>query len=107
MKIQKFNESLESSLTEKDIFNHIDENQKICKVLTEYLCWKKFGDLSELEDLDVTNFYYNGSRKFRIEYFEPESNGTEVEFVEGKDYDEMLEFLSNPNLFLQKRKYNL
>jgi len=84
---------------------NIEDRKLFTELLKKYLYYK----LGEKEDdssgyyIYIFSFYFKEG-KFIISY---EQGGEESEYFIVQDYDELLKFIENPDLFKEQEKYNL
>lgn len=84
------------------LYNHCDEHMYLIDTIEDYLRWKieDYRDDNYCEDISF--FFY--PNRFMINFTDNESDSNTYRV---DDYDEMLEFLNDPDLFLDPIKYNL
>jgi len=129
MKIQRFNdwtyEKLKEVVLNSEDFRKRDSDQiknmnYLIRILKRYLKWRN-DDFEKDEDFDITKLFFY-KNEFIIEceynYYEDDStasmsdDGTDYRDdnsfqIKDIDYDEMIEFLSNPDALEKSKKYNL
>ena len=91
---------------EQRLKNTISEFSTFQKLFETYLYWK-FNDLEYLNDdshyIFIYEFYFKED-KFVIKY---DYCGDYDEWYIVTDYDEMLQFIEDPDLFIEQEKFNL
>ena len=128
MKIKRFNHINENSNInwEAKFQKHYDLKVKVRNdledmyddarpLLTKYLeIVGSYGDISELENVDIDDIYvdsfeyYPGNpyMKFMIKYTIQKDDSFSLD-LNDKEFDDLLEFLRDPELYINANKYNL
>ena len=79
--------------------SHIEDRKNLSELLSKYVKYKTNNN----NNVDVYDYYFDKKNKFYIHYYDETQNIYGV--VE--DYDELINFLKNPELFIKSKKYNL
>ena len=84
------------------LFEHCEEHMYLINTFEDYLRYKiiNYKDNDFCGEID----FFFSNQNFLINFTD---NQDEHNTYQVKNYEEMLEFLSNPDLFLNARKYNL
>lgn len=82
------------------LFNHCEEYKYLTKTIEYYLRWKidDYGDDNGCYNI---NFFFDGNL---ISYSDDDFDDNEYQV---EDYDEMIDFLNDPDFFINSKKYNL
>ena len=86
-------------LTFDELFDHCEKYKQLINDIALYLRWKINDDDNEAY-YDIS-FFFDGDV---IQYSDDDSDNNDYNV---KDYDEMVEFLNNPEFVKNYRKYNL
>jgi len=86
--------------TSKSMIDHCEKYKYLTKTIELYLRWKidDYGDENSCFNI---NFFFEGNI---ISYSDDDEDNIDYEV---ENYDEMVEFLNNPDFFIKSKKYNL
>ena len=94
--------SAKKKWTINELFDHCEKYKKLTEIIALYLRWKigDYEDENENSYHDII-FFFEGNT---IQYSDDDMDGNDY-VVE--DYDEMINFINNSEIFLNAKKYNL
>jgi uncharacterized phage-like protein YoqJ len=98
----KFNETAKNWTDEK-LRTHLSDRDYLTGYLSKYLSYK----LGEYSNYYVQDFFIDIRKKFLIIYDDSNSGGNSYIVKTNKEYEELIEFLDNPDFFMDAKKYNI